>query len=85
MLSQKDVVRIADYSFNLIYIVQEQEKAIAKLKTEKDRIDRENKMKQQKIKDLEFEVQKLRKDIAREKNTKKDEVDRLKQQLKSKF
>ena len=71
--------------FHLIFIVQEQEKTIAKLKTEKDRIDRENKMKQQKIKDLESEVQKLKKDIAKEKNTKKDEVDRLKQQLKSKL
>ena len=62
-------------------ISQEQEKSIAKLQTEKDRIDRENRQKQQKIKDLESEVQKLRKDVEKERNAKKNELDRLKQQL----
>ncbi|XP_072036279.1 uncharacterized protein [Amphiura filiformis] len=61
---------------------QEHEKTIAKLRTEKDRIDRENRLKQQKIKDLESEVQKLQKDITRTKNVNKTEMDKLKQQLK---
>ncbi len=69
----------------LIIQSQEQENTIAKLKTEKDRIDRENRLKQQKIKDLESEVQKLQKDIAREKNVNKAEVEKLKQKLRGKY